>query len=55
MKAQVLANFSMPWLTCIGLLIFFAVFCGALAWVFRKSGEPVYAKLSVLPLEEDRK
>lgn len=55
MKAQVLANFTMPWLTCLGLVLFFTVFCGAIAWVYRKSGAPVYERLRSLPLEEELK
>lgn len=51
MKAEALSKFPHIWLTCLGLLLFFGVFMGALAWVFRRGSVDFYAKLSASPLE----
>lgn len=53
MKQQVLQHFEMPWLTCVGLLVFVAVFLGAVAWVTRRGGTEFYRALGRLPFEGD--
>jgi len=40
-------------ITSLGLIIFFAVFTLALAWVFRARAKTSYEKISHLPLEDD--
>jgi len=32
MKSEVLSSFSMPWLSGLGLILFFLVFVGAIGW-----------------------
>jgi cbb3-type cytochrome oxidase subunit 3 len=48
MKADVLAHFPFPWLTCLALLLFFLVFLGVLAWVFRPARKRVYMEMERL-------
>lgn len=43
----------LPWLTCLGLLLFMTVFVGAVFWVNRKENHKLYQRLSDLPLETD--
>jgi hypothetical protein len=50
MKSQVLANFHMPVLSCFGLILFVAVFVGALIWINRRGSQKFYESLSQLPL-----
>ena len=54
MIRETLSHFNMPWLTCVGLILFLAVFTGAVLWVFRKESTRVYARLEQLPLQEDQ-
>lgn len=42
-------------LTALGLLLFFAVFVGAILWVHRAGSEKFYGRISRLPFEEDMK
>ena len=53
MLSKVASQFPMIWLTCIGLLIFFSVFLGILAWVFRKGSQNFYQSLALRALELD--
>lgn len=53
MKAEVLAMFNMPWLTSIGLLIFFGLFVSMLYWVTRPGRQPLYEHLASLPFREE--
>ncbi len=53
MIREVLSHFHLPLLSCVGLLIFFAVFLSALLWVFRRSGREMYQHLENLPLQEE--
>lgn len=53
MKAEVLSMFHMPWLTSLGLLIFFSLFVGMLVWVTRPGRQPLYEHLSRLPFSEE--
>ena len=43
-------NAWLPWLTCAGLVIFFAFFVGMLAWVCRRGGREFYGEMGNLPL-----
>lgn len=52
MISRTLANFDMPWLTCIGLLLFLSVFIGALLWVYRRGGNDFYENMQALPFDE---
>lgn len=51
MISQALAHFPYPFLSCIGLLLFLAVFIGSLFWTFRKNGPEFYRMMENLPLE----
>jgi cbb3-type cytochrome oxidase subunit 3 len=53
MMQQVLAHYHLPGLACLGLLLFVAVFAGAVAWVFRKGSGGYYRALERLPLADD--
>lgn len=53
MMREVLSHYDLPILSCIGLLLFLGVFCGALIWVFRKGSSDFYAKLKNLPLQDE--
>lgn len=52
MKQDVLTQFPMPWLTVVGLLIFFGFFVALLINVSRKTQKSVFAVASQLPLED---
>ncbi len=54
MKAEILSQFPMPWLTCIALLIFFSVFCAMFVRTFLKSNKDTYKKLQSLPLSDEK-
>ena len=49
MLSQILSQTFIPWLTCLGLLIFLAVFIGVILWVNRRGSEAIYAELSLAP------
>lgn len=53
MKAEALSYFHMPYLTQIGLLIFFSFFMCLLYLVFHKKRLPYYEHLAQLPISED--
>ncbi len=53
MIKEALKSFPMIWLTCVGLLIFFAVFLGVLSWVLRKGSKSIYQKTENIPFEEE--
>ena len=42
----------MPWLTCLGLVIFVAFFVSMLFWTARKESRPLYRAMSLMPLGE---
>lgn len=50
MITRVLARFDLPDLSCMGLLLFLAVFLGAWFWVFRRDRRALYGEVSHLPL-----
>ena len=52
MIQKVLAHYRFTQLTCVGLVLFFAVFIAALGWVFRKGSANFYEQLSQLPLQD---
>lgn len=52
MKSQVLANWNMPWLSSIALILFFTVFTVMLIMIFRKGSKQLYVQTSSLPLDE---
>jgi hypothetical protein len=52
MMQQVLSHYHLPALACLGLLLFMAVFVGALAWVCRRGGSEFYSAMETLPFEE---
>lgn len=54
MIVSTLAKFEYIELTCLGLVLFVAVFMGALSWVYRPGSTQVYKKIERLPLEGDR-
>ena len=54
MMTQVLSRFHIPFLTCLGLLLFLTIFLGALLWVFRKGSDEIYSAAGALPLEDER-
>lgn len=53
MKSEFLVHFKDIWLVCIGLLIFFSVFVGALIWVFRPRSTQSYRYIESLPFQGD--
>lgn len=54
MKSTVLAAFDLPWLPALAMLLFLAVFLGALAWVSRRGSAEFYERLQNLPLDEEK-
>ena len=44
---------SIPWMTCLGLLIFVAFFVGVLVWTSRPANAPLYRAMSLIPLEDN--
>jgi cbb3-type cytochrome oxidase subunit 3 len=53
MIPRVLSHYPLPGLSCLGLLLFVALFLAALAWVFRRASPGFYARMSQLPLQEN--
>jgi len=53
MIKETLKNFHFPYLTCVGLLIFLAVFLSVLYWVFKKENKKLYDYTENLPFAED--
>lgn len=51
MMKQVVSTFPLINLVLVGQLLFFTIFVGALAWVFRKGSKPYYDQLAQLPIE----
>jgi cbb3-type cytochrome oxidase subunit 3 len=52
MPRNVLTHFPFLDLVVAGQLIFFAVFVGALIWIFRRGSKRFYDGLAALPLED---
>jgi cbb3-type cytochrome oxidase subunit 3 len=53
MMSRTLSAFHLPWLACVGLLLFLAVFVGAVLWIHRRGSREFYERLRELPLEEE--
>jgi cbb3-type cytochrome oxidase subunit 3 len=53
MKAEYLAHYGLTYLNCFGMLLFLAIFVGALIWVYRRSSKSFYQYMEALPLQED--
>lgn len=53
MKSLFLANYGLGYLNCFAMLLFLAIFIGALIWVYRKSGAAYYRYMEELPLQGD--
>jgi cbb3-type cytochrome oxidase subunit 3 len=52
MMSSVLSKYHLPGLACLGLLIFFGVFVGAVAWIHRRGGAEFYRSLGKMPLDD---
>jgi len=52
MKSLFLENYGLIFLNCIGLILFLAVFFGALWWVLKPSNKELFDYLKQLPLED---
>lgn len=53
MKAEFLAHYGLTYLNIFAMLLFLAIFTGALLWVYRKSGRGHYHYMENLPLQGD--
>ena len=53
MKSLFLANYGLGFLNCFAMLLFLAIFIGALIWVNRKSSADYYRYMEKLPLQGD--
>ncbi len=52
---QIAAHHTLiPWMTCLGLLVFVLFFTIMLLWTHRRANAPLYRVMSHLPLEDDR-
>ena len=54
MKQAALTLYHSPYLTVIGLMIFFTLFIAVTLWVSQKSRKPLYDHLANLPLSEEQ-
>lgn len=53
MIREVLKHYHLPLLTSFGMLLFLAVFAGALYWVYRKDRKEGYEALGMIPLDDE--
>lgn len=53
MIQRVLSHYHLAGLSCVGLVLFFLVFLGALAWVLRPGSIAIYKNLESLPFEKN--
>ncbi len=53
MKQEAFSYFTMGYLNVIAMLIFMSVFVGVIFWIYRKSSQSYYQKISRLPLEAE--
>jgi len=51
MLREVLTKFPFTTLVLVGQLLFFAIFVGALGWIFRPGSKRVYGYLEKLPFQ----
>ncbi len=52
MIRELLSHLHWSALPVVSMMLFMAVFLGAVIWVFRRESQSVYAELSRLPLQE---
>lgn len=52
MKSDFLASYGLVFLNCIALLLFVAVFVGALWWIFKPSNKKLFDYLKKLPFDD---
>lgn len=51
---QIAANQSLlPWMTCMGLVIFLGFFVGVLVWTTLKRNRALYQSMSEMPFEDE--
>jgi hypothetical protein len=55
MIQQVLSHYHLPGLACLGLLLFMAVFAGAVTWVCRRSGKEFYEAMQHIPFGDEER
>lgn len=53
MKSEFLANYGLIDLNCFAMVLFLAIFFGAVLWVYRKSGRDYYRYMENLPFQGD--
>ncbi len=53
MKAEFLAHYGLSYLNIFAMLLFLAIFAGALIWVYRKSSKTYYHYMENLPFQGD--
>lgn len=53
LKSLYLAGYGLISLNCFAMLLFLAIFTGALIWVYRKSSSEHYRYMENLPLQGD--
>lgn len=53
MKSEYLAYYGLSYLNCFAMLLFLAIFVGALFWVYRKSSQKHYQYMENLPFQGD--
>ena len=51
MIREVLSHYHLPLLSCVGLLLFLAVFGGVCFWVFRRGSHRYYETAAMMPIE----
>lgn len=51
-RNQIFAHFDLGHMTAVGMLLFLAVFLGALIWVTRRNGSSFYASMQNLPFND---
>lgn len=54
MMSQVLAHFHLPFLSCLGLLLFLTVFVGSVLWVYREDSRAFYEQVQNFPFDEEK-
>jgi cbb3-type cytochrome oxidase subunit 3 len=54
MIQRVLAHYHLPFLSCVGLMLFLLVFTGSVIWVFRRGSKEIYAQAQNIPLQDLR-
>lgn len=52
MKQEVLKAWDMPWLPVLALILFIIFFGGYIFWAYRKKNQPLFQKISMIPLED---